>query len=114
MSGAELAAAIEANPETILSAPIRDYLCRLLRGKGPKNRGPKKSSFGQDAKYAVVAAAYEESCAACTPAGPAGRKPSGSLVASHEAAAATIIKRLSLNISPRRLANKLSSRNFPV
>ena len=43
ISGEQLAVAIEANPGRPLPDALRDYLCRFLRGKVKRKRGPKGS-----------------------------------------------------------------------
>src|SRR5262249_47792656 len=43
IDGEELADAITANPGQSLPDGLRDYLCRFLRGKVKRKRGPKRS-----------------------------------------------------------------------
>jgi hypothetical protein len=39
VSGEDLAKAIESNPGEVLIDPVREYLCRFLRGQVKKNQG---------------------------------------------------------------------------
>lgn len=117
-SGEELAAAIEANPGQPLPQNMRDYLCRLLRGQVKKKPGPQKKPLSYNAilndvfDEVVLPLIYQEELQRFKDMRKAhGRRIKGE-PAPHEQAAESIknrFKRFAM-ITPRRLANILSSR----
>ena len=116
ISGEELAAAIASNPDTALPGQIRNYLCRFLRGKVKKKRGPKTEfSFVREAILISAALAYENELHRLQ-AEHKNRSRFRGQAAPHELAAQSVQKQFKLfeSITPRRLANILSSRNSGV
>lgn len=117
-SGEEMAAAIEANPGRPLPQHMREYLCQLLRGQIKKKRGPQKKPPTYNAilndvfDEVVLPLIYKEELQRFKDMRKAhGRRIKGE-PAPHEQAAESIknlFKRFAM-ITPRRLANILSSR----
>src|SRR6202011_6240168 len=57
-SGEELAVAIEASPGVALPDGLRGYLCRFLRGKVKRKRGPK--GLEREFRFVIELLATEE------------------------------------------------------
>jgi hypothetical protein len=116
VSGEELAAAIEANSGEPLPDDARDYLCRFLRGQVKKKRGPQKKPFSYSALITdlFIPIFYQEELRRFQKLRKAqGRGAKGDL-SPHELAVRSVQKRFKryAMITPRRLANILSSRKL--
>ena len=115
ISGDDLAVGIEANPNQALPDGLRDYLCRFLRGKVKRKRGPKGSDkeflflieFLAARDYRVELRRLQQEHK------PHGREAIGKGVLSpHEEAIRIVKERYRCrfgDVSPRRVANIISS-----
>jgi len=115
IDGKELADAIAANPGQSLPDGLRDYLCRFLRGKVKRKRGPKRSyRFGIEL---LAAETYEEELHRLQnqQRRSRGRDAIGSgELPPHEEALRIVKERFGPwfgSISTRRIANIISSHN---
>jgi hypothetical protein len=112
VSGVDLAAAIERDRDEVLSDPVRDYLCRLLRGTVKQKRGPKTDTTEKHFYRIIGPIVYREALrrrqAEYKTRG--GRRGRGEL-APNEEALNDIRQEFAYfrKMSPRRLANFLSS-----
>jgi hypothetical protein len=113
VSGDDLAAAIEANPGDTLPDRVRDYLCRFLRGEVKPKRGPKKPEMEKllievyaEVRYYEILRWLQNRRKV------AGGRAKECELAPHELAAMIIKRRFRYfrSVSPRRIANILSSR----
>ena len=118
IDGKELADVITANPGQSLPDGLRDYLCRFLRGKVKRKRGPKRSDHKIRFGIVLLAAeTYREELdrLRSQPRRSRGRDAIGSgELPPHEEAVRIVKKRFRPwfdSISTRRIRNIISSRH---
>jgi hypothetical protein len=115
VSGQELADAIEASPGEVLPDSVREYLCRYLRGQVKQKPGPKRP-WATKALYEMLASSEyrEELCRLQAERKVRGGRAVKGELAPHEEAARIIQQRYKYfrGMSPRRIANILSSRKY--
>jgi hypothetical protein len=115
VSRQELAGAIEASPSEVLPDKVRDCLCRHLRGQVKKKPGPKSPWATKELYEHLASIEYEKELRRLQAERKArgGRAVKGEL-APHEEAARIIQRRHKYfrRMSPRRIANILSSRKY--
>lgn len=113
ISPGDLADALQAHPDEGLPAPVTDYLCRLLRGQVRKRPGPKtRWSASREILLEAARGTYQEELLRQKQLRKATGRSRGD-VEPHAKAMAVVQKQFGIfrSISPRRLANILSSRN---
>jgi hypothetical protein len=117
VSGEELAVAIEASPGVALPDGLRGYLCRFLRGKVKRKRGPK--GLEREFRLVIELLATEEYQKELRRLQKErkfrGREAIGKgQLSPHEEAIKIIKERFSVrfgNVTPARVANIISSHN---
>ena len=108
----QLADAIEANPDQPLPTNIRDYLCRFLRGSIKRKRGPQQSNAKRRSVIEfLMAEDYRKELKRLQMERRTGRREE---LSPHDRALEIIKERYKKDfgmISPKRLANIISSHN---